>query len=69
MPKVKLIFVTPDEKHELDEAMNGAAWHAVVTKMDEWLRSKIKYEQREELQDARNWLHELIDEEGLRLWE
>lgn len=69
MAKVTLTFDLPEERTELFDALNGFRWKFVAMELDEWLRQKIKYEDRNHLQEARDRLHEIKDEEGLSLWD
>lgn len=42
--KAKLIFNLPEDNHEWELAIKGAAMHSTLWEYDQWLRSKIKYE-------------------------
>lgn len=40
-----IIFDMPQDEHLLQEYMQAPAWQAAATTFDEWLRSKIKYQE------------------------
>lgn len=44
MPKVTITFDCPEENVELRQALDGAAWEAVVCDIDQHLRSIEKYD-------------------------
>tara|TARA_B110000503_G_scaffold4030_1_gene5326 strand:+ start:1281 stop:1508 length:228 start_codon:yes stop_codon:yes gene_type:complete len=41
--KAKLTFNLPDDEHEFQMAIKGAAMHSVLWEMDQWLRTQYKY--------------------------
>ena len=69
-----LKFNLPEEQVEFDLAVNGNKWSFVAWKVDQELRSKIKYsesiteEQRDIYQEVRNLINEYMIEQGLD-WE
>lgn len=69
-----LKFNLPEEQTEFDLAVNGNKWSFVAWKVDQELRSKIKYsesiteEQRDIYQEVRNLINEYMIEQGLD-WE
>jgi len=67
--KVTLEFQIPEEETECRLAQDGTKWHLVVTGLLVKLRGKIKYEDQEtvKLEDVRTWVHELLDEYGLKV--
>jgi hypothetical protein len=69
MPRVTLSFGLPEEHHEFMDTYNGFRWKLIVSELDEWLRSKIKYGGRNEFQEVRDHLYELAGQEGLHIWE
>lgn len=42
--KAILEFDLPEESHEMQDAINGYKYSIVIFELDQWLRSKIKYE-------------------------
>jgi hypothetical protein len=72
--KAILKFNLPEEQPEFDLAVNGNKWSFVAWKIDQELRSKIKYsesiteEQRDIYQEVRNLINEYMIEQGLD-WE
>ena len=72
--KATLKFNLPEEQPEFDLAVNGNKWSFVAWKIDQELRSKIKYsesiteEQRDIYQEVRNSINEYMIEQGLD-WE
>ena len=63
--KAKLKFKLPEDTHEWYNAIKGAAMHSTLWEYDQWLRSKIKYEdltdeQYKAYQGCRDRLRELL---------
>lgn len=72
MPKVTIEFNTIDEQHELELCINAGKWHSIVSDYSEYLRTKIKYGELSDdaykaIEEAREKLHELLNDEGLKL--
>lgn len=71
--KAILEFNLPDDKEDFDLATKALDWYSVAWDMDQYLRSRIKYEDsltdeaHEVLQDARTKLREIINEKGVTL--
>ncbi len=51
MPKATLTFQLPEEADEFDLAYNGARLSVIIADLDNYLRSKIKYENLPEEQE------------------
>ena len=72
--KATLEFNLPEEQVEFNLAVNGNKWSFVAWKIDQELRSKIKYsesiteEQRDTYQEVRNLINEYMNEQGVD-WE
>lgn len=72
--KAILEFNLPEEQVEFNLAINGNKWSFVAWKIDQELRSKIKYsesiteEQRDVYQEVRNLINEYMIEQSLD-WE
>ena len=67
MPTVTLRFKLPEEQSEYDLARLGPQMHSVLSEFDQWLRSEIKYANRNELGPIRDHLWELLRDEGIDL--
>lgn len=67
MPKGKLEFDLPEEGEEFSSAVNGGEYKAVLWQLDQELRSKIKYEEMNEVQWVRDFLYQCLDAKGLTL--
>jgi hypothetical protein len=72
MPKVTIEFNTIDEQHELELCINASKWYSIVWDYSEYLRTKIKYDELSDdaykaIEQAREKLHELLNDEGLKL--
>ena len=44
MPKFTLTFNQPDEQEEFNNAINGGKYRAIIEELDDFLRSKLKYD-------------------------
>jgi hypothetical protein len=47
--------------------MNATNAYLTLWEIDQWLRNKIKYDNREELQEVRDALHEFLDDHSIDL--
>ena len=67
--KTTLTFTseTPEDIDELRVTLDAVQWYFVAWDLDQELRDLIKYQGREELQEARDLLHRLIEGRGLSL--
>jgi len=70
--KAKLIFNLPEESHEWENAIRVASMHSTLWEYDQWLRSKIKYEdltdeQYQVYQGCRDHLRTLMYENDINL--
>jgi hypothetical protein len=68
--KAKLIFDLPEESHEWENALQGSKMRSTLWEYDQWLRSKIKYEdlndeQYQVYQGCRDQLRTLLIENNL----
>jgi hypothetical protein len=65
--KAVLKFNLPDEKEEFDDAVRGGVYRAALSDMENWLRSKIKYDDtldektRSAFEASRDALFEIYD--------
>ena len=72
MPKVTIEFNSIDEHHELELCINADKWYNIVSDYSEYLRTKIKYGELSDdaykaIEEAREKLHELLNDEGLKI--
>jgi hypothetical protein len=72
--KAILEFNLPEEQTEHRAAVQALDWKYVVTEMDEYFRSQIKYqdlsgEVTKALQAARDNLHELCNDNNINIHE
>jgi hypothetical protein len=72
MPKVTIEFNTIEEQHELELCINASKWYSIVWDYSEYLRTKIKYDELSDdaykaIEEAREKLHELLNDEGLKI--
>jgi hypothetical protein len=72
MPKVTIEFNTIEEQHELELCINASKWYSIVSDYSEYLRTKIKYGELSDdaykaIEEAREKLHELLNDEGLKI--
>lgn len=70
--KAILKFDLPEENHEFLNATQGAKMRSVLWEFDQWLRSKVKYEdlnddQYQVYQGCRDQLRTLLYEENIDL--
>lgn len=65
-------FQLPEQSEEHRLAVNGSAYHAVLYKLEMWLRDRIfdgttHPIRKDEAELVRDWLYELLAEENVRL--
>jgi hypothetical protein len=68
-----LTFTLPEEQEEFYLAAKGADWRCALEDMDAHLRGRLKHEELtpdadRALDEARQKLHEFLQERGLSLW-
>jgi hypothetical protein len=68
--KAKLTFDLPEESHEWENALQGSKMRSTLWEHDQWLRSKIKYEdlndeQYQVYQGCRDHLRTLLIENNI----
>jgi hypothetical protein len=68
----KLEFNLPEAQDEFQLAIDGSKWFSVVSDLDEFLRSKVKYGGSEDkntvcYQEIRDCFHEIISGYGVSL--
>jgi len=70
--KATLTFNLPEEEHEYTNAVEGAKMRSILWDVDQWLRSKMKYEelsdgQYDAFKETRDHLRRLLIEENIDL--
>ena len=60
------IFHT-DDRNEYEIAFHGLDFLMALWEMDQWLRSEIKYAQKEQYQPVREKLFEILEDNGVNL--
>lgn len=68
MPTVTITFSVPEEQIELDTALKAIDYSIVVEDLDNWLRSKHKYENLDNISilEVREHLLLLMQERGIK---
>ena len=65
--KAILEFNLPDDNCDFKIASNAMEWALSINELDDWLRSQIKYGDKDELQPVRDQLHEILESYNLNL--
>jgi len=60
-------FTLPDDQHDLLCATQGETLSFILWDFDQWLREQIKYRDRNELQEVRDKLYEIMRDRGVNL--
>lgn len=71
--KAILEYSLPEDREDLDLALRGAEYQAVIVELDTYLRNVLKHEEPPEqvattMQDIRDKIHEECIERNLGLW-
>ncbi len=66
MPEITLKYSAEDEDAYL-AALHGIDFYCALHDLDQWLRSKIKHEDKEEFEPVRDQLHECVANRGINL--
>jgi hypothetical protein len=71
--KATLSFELPEEREEFEAATKGSAYKATLTDLDNYLRSRLKYEDLPEdvhdaIQKTRDKLTSLCEENGTPIY-
>ena len=67
MSKAILEFNLPEDQEEFSNASKAGAMLGVLWDFDQWLRSEIKYRDRNELQEVRDKFYEFLQADGIEL--
>lgn len=62
-----LEFIFPDDEQEFRVASVAMDWYFAMWDLDQWLRSEIKYQEKD-YQAIRDKLHEILGERSLDLY-
>ena len=65
--KATLEFNLPEDSSEFEIAARSMNWALVVWDLDSFLRNRIKYDDKEELQEVRDYLTFLLNDKNLSL--
>jgi len=65
--KAILEFDLPEEREELEMSLTAYRYYNVLCDLDNWLRREIKYNDRHELQEVRDVLYTMLDDENLEI--
>jgi len=70
MVKVTTEYESSDHeaRREAQQILNAHEAHAALQDLNEWLRGQIKYGDRDELQEIRDYLHEVCNDRGIDLY-
>ena len=60
-------FDIPEENDEFNLRHNGPTYYDILWELDQWLRTQIKHNDKNEFQEVRDQLWDLLDEEGIQL--
>jgi hypothetical protein len=67
MPQAILKFKLPEELEEFETTLSADDMSALLFKFDQWLRSEIKHNSRNDLQEVRDKLYELANEHNISI--
>ena len=60
--RAKLEFELPEDNQEFRLATKASDIYATLWELDQWLRAEIKYQGREQLDEVRDKLRELMND-------
>jgi hypothetical protein len=60
-------FKLPEENGEFNLYHNGPTYYDILWEFDQWLRTQIKHNNKNEFQEVRDQLWDLLDEEDVKL--
>lgn len=63
-----LKFDLDKERPEFEIALAGQKLLSAIQELDNWLRDEVKYRNRENLQEIRDKLSEILQDHGLDIW-
>ena len=65
--KATLEYNLPEEQEDFNHATNGFNYYMALVEMDQWLRSEYKYNDNEEMYEARVKLRQIISENNVEI--
>ena len=65
--KAILEFNLPEDRDEYKAASNAMNFYLTCLDLDKWLRGEIKYKNRNELQEVRDKLYEIMEYRNINL--
>lgn len=65
--KATLEYNLPDDQEDFNHANNGFNYYMALVEMDQWLRAEYKYNNNEEMWEAREKLREIISENNVKI--
>ena len=65
--KATLEYNLPDDQEDFNHATNGFNYYMALVEMDQWLRSEYKYNDNEEMYEARVKLRQIISENNVEI--
>lgn len=67
MPRATIEFDLLEENVEFNWCINGYKTAAIIWELDQWLRSEIKHQDKNEYEPVREQLHQIIMEHNLTI--
>ena len=65
--KATLEFNLPNDQEDFNHATNGFNYYMALVEMDEWLRAEYKYNDNEEMYEARVKMRQIIFENNVNI--
>ena len=65
--KAILEFNLPDDQEDFNHATNGFNYYMALVEMDQWLRAEYKYNDNEEMYEARVKMREIILDNNVKI--
>lgn len=73
--KAVLKYNLPEDNYEFNNAINGTKLITIIEDVDNYIRGKMKYsvglteDQMDTYEDVRSYLHNLLDDNNINLFE
>ena len=65
--KATLEYNLPDDQEEFNHANNGFNYYMALVEMDQWLRAEYKYNDNEEMYEARVKMRQIISDNNVEI--
>ena len=65
--KATLEFNLPDDQEDFKHATNGFNYYMALVEMDQWLRAEYKYNDNEEMYEARVKMRQIISDNNVEI--